>query len=76
MDFLRIAARIALSQPLTDRPDYGSKDSNVSVVKKTPGKDEWCVHSEKNPDWNGGCYDSKTKAEERLHQVEFFKHQK
>ena len=81
MDFLRIASRVALTQPLSDQPDYGSREfpsdgpeETVSKVVKKPGKDEWCVKSEKNPDWNGGCYPSKGKAEKRLHQVEYFKH--
>ena len=43
-----------------------------SYIKHEHG--EYCVHSESNPDWNGGCYPSKEKAEERLRQVEFFKH--
>lgn len=75
MNLLRIAARLALTQPLSERPDYGddSVDKTGKVVK-SPGKDEWCVESEKNPDWNGGCYPSKGKAEDRLHQVEYFKH--
>lgn len=34
------------------------------------------MRSEKNPSWNGGCYDTKTEAEERLKQVEKFKHMK
>jgi hypothetical protein len=43
-----------------------------AYIKQEHG--EYCVHSESNPDWNGGCYSSKEKAEERLRQVEFFKH--
>lgn len=43
----------------------------AKVVKKD---DEFCVVSEKNPDWSGGCYPTKEKAEERLKQVEMFKH--
>lgn len=83
MNFIRIAARVANS--LSDRPDYGESDAalprgaeetNVSVVEKTPDKNEWCVKSEKNPDWSGGCYESKGKAENRLNQVEMFKHMK
>lgn len=65
MDLLAIAARVAAGE---DPPDTG-------VVRKTPGKG-YCVKSEKNPDWNGGCFPSKGKAEKRLKQVEFFKHKK
>lgn len=44
----------------------------VAVIRKEKG--EYCVRSPNNPDWNGGCYPSKEKAEERLRQVEYFKH--
>jgi hypothetical protein len=44
----------------------------TSVIRKEKG--EYCVRSPDNPDWNGGCYPSKEKAEERLRQVEYFKH--
>lgn len=46
----------------------------VSYIKKEKGK--YCVKSEKNSDWNGGCYDTKAEAEHRLQQVEMFKHMK
>ena len=61
-----------------DYPENRARDGIVSFVKhvgyikKEP--DGYCVHSESNPDWNGGCYPSKEKAEERLRQVEYFKH--
>jgi hypothetical protein len=45
---------------------------HVGYVKKEKGK--YCVHSETNKDWNGGCYDTKGEADKRLQQVEFFKH--
>lgn len=45
-----------------------------AYIKKEHG--QWCVHSEKNPSWSGGCYDTKEKAEKRLQQVEMFKHKK
>jgi hypothetical protein len=44
-----------------------------SVIRKEKG--EFCVRSPNNSDWNGGCFPSKEKAEERLKQVEFFKRQ-
>jgi len=47
-----------------------------AIVVKTPNKDEWCVKSEKNPDWSGGCYSSKEEAEKRLKEIEMFKHMK
>jgi hypothetical protein len=82
MNILHIAARVAneFSQPLSDRPDYGSREmvsqrEETGFIKKTPGKG-YCVKSEKNPEWSGGCYPSKSKAEERLLQVEKFKHMK
>lgn len=43
-----------------------------AVIRKEKG--EYCVKSPNNPDWNGGCYPSKEKAEERLKAVEYFKH--
>lgn len=42
-----------------------------AVIRKEKG--EFCVRSPDNPNWSGGCYKSKEKAEERLRQVEFFK---
>jgi len=82
MDLIRIASRVAagLSQPLSDRPDYGSHEvvsqqEETGVVRKTPGKG-YCVKSEKNPDWSGGCYPTKGEADDRLKQVEKFKHMK
>lgn len=47
---------------------------SVSYVKKEKGK--YCVKSEHNPDWSGGCYDTKEEANERLRQVEAAKHAK
>ena len=43
------------------------------VVRKTPGKG-YCVKSEDNSDWSGGCYPTKSEAKDRLKQVEYFKH--
>jgi hypothetical protein len=54
-------------------PPRTASDTDTGVIKKTPGKG-YCVKSEKNPDWNGGCFPSKGKAEKRLKQVEFFRH--
>lgn len=61
--------------------DYADNRARDGIVSHTPHvgyikkeKDGYCVHSESNPDWNGGCYSSKEKAEERLRQVEYFKH--
>jgi hypothetical protein len=48
----------------------------IAKIVKTPNKDEYCVRSEQNPDWSGGCYKSKEKAEDRLKTVEMFKHMK
>jgi hypothetical protein len=67
MNPLMIAARIVA------KPDKPQEETGV--VKKTPGKG-YCVKSEKNPDWSGGCYPSKGEAKKRLNQVEFFKHKK
>jgi len=86
MNLLKIAARIALAQPLSERPDYGGGEASVphgetaqqeetGVVRHEKGKG-YCVKSEKNSDWSGGCYPSKGEAEKRLQQVEMFKHQK
>jgi len=54
-------------------------ESNASLnkssrIRKTPNKNEWCVIAESGRSM--GCYDSKKKAEERLKQVEMFKHMK
>jgi len=50
--------------PLSDRQ---------AVIREEHG--QYCVRSPNNPKWNGGCFDSKEKAEKRLKQVEFFKRQ-
>lgn len=54
-------------------PDEVEGEMEVSGVIRKEG-DEWCVRSPDNPNWNGGCYKSKEKAQKRLQQVEFFKH--
>lgn len=51
-----------------------ASEEHISYIKKEKGKH--CVKSESNPDWSGGCYESKEKAKERLDQVEMFKHMK
>lgn len=63
--FAEMACRVAGIQASEDRTAY---------VKKEKGK--WCVKSEGNPDWSGGCYDTKGEAEDRLGQVEAAKHAK
>lgn len=55
-----IAARIVEAQ-----------ERESKVVKE---KGKYCVRSENNPDWSGGCYDTKAEADKRLNQVEMFKH--
>jgi hypothetical protein len=61
-----------------DHPENRERDGIVShtphvgYVKKEHG--QYCVHSESNPDWSGGCYDTEGEANTRLQQVEFFKH--
>lgn len=59
---------------LAEEECHDNPSEHTSIVKKTPGKEEYCVKSEKNPDWSGGCYKSKEKANNRLKQVEMFKH--
>lgn len=46
----------------------------TSYISKEKGK--YCVKSRNNPDWSGGCYDTKKEAEKRLKQVEAIKHAK
>lgn len=48
------------------------EDVDTSVIRKTPGKG-YCVKSEKNPGWSGGCYPTRGEAEKRLNQIEYFK---
>lgn len=43
-----------------------------AYIRKTPGKDEWCVFSEKGK--NMGCSPSEAGAKKRLQEVEYFKH--
>jgi len=74
MDTIKIAARVAEVSEDVFIADDDAPEEHTGIIRKTPGKSEWCVKSEKNPDWSGGCYDSKAKAEKRLQEVEFFKH--
>ena len=80
MGLLSIAARVAQSLPAEAPPAVVSQEQQgqqeqVGYVKHEKGKG-YCVKSEKNSDWNGGCYPSKSEAEGRLNQVEMFKHMK
>jgi hypothetical protein len=52
-----------------------SKESYVKKIKQK-GKTKYQVKSEKNPNWNGGVYNSKEEAKDRLAEVEMFKHMK
>jgi hypothetical protein len=45
-----------------------------SYIQKKNGK--YCVKSKKNPNWSGGCYNTKAEAEKALARVEMFKHMK
>ena len=58
---------------LVDKTKTASIESDYAAyIKEEGGK--YCVKSESNTDWSGGCYDSKGEAEKRLKQVEMFKH--
>jgi hypothetical protein len=48
--------------------------TRIAYIKKEKGK--YCVKSEKNPSWSGGCFDTKEEAETQLKNVEMFKHMK
>lgn len=67
MNILLIAARV-------DDILAAQESIKTAVVRKEG--DKYCVRSEKNKDWSGGCYDTKEEATERLKQVEMFKHMK
>lgn len=54
--------------------ERGASLQREAIIRKTPGKEEWCVKS-KDGSKNLGCYDSKKGAEERLRAVEYFKRQ-
>ena len=60
-------------QPERDAAEIDAAKAVQSVIRKEKG--EYCVRSPNNPDWNGGCFDSKGEAEKRLKQVEYFKRQ-
>ena len=51
-----------------------SQHVKTSYIKHEKGKG-YCVKSEKNPDWSGGCFPTKGEAEKRLNEVEYFKRQ-
>src|SRR5512135_2244164 len=85
----RVASRIAQQQgenlPPTAPPEVVSQEQQgqqqqgqqeqVGYIKHEKGKG-YCVKSEHNKDWSGGCYPSHGEAEKRLKQVEKFKHMK
>jgi hypothetical protein len=74
-DNIRVASVFRLATIALRVANIDDSDEHTAVVKKTPGKG-YCVKSEKNPDWSGGCYPTKAKAEKRLDEVEMFKHMK
>lgn len=54
--------------------DQTSSSERSAIIRKTPGKNEWCVKAKSGKSM--GCYNSKAKAKKRLQQVEMFKHMK
>lgn len=65
----------ALKDRIKGTTKWRGKESSIikkAVIRKND-KGEYCVKSPDNPDWNGGCYDTKEEAEERLQEVEYFK---
>lgn len=54
------------------RKKHKAQSSYVAYIKEEDGK--YHVKSESNSNWSGGYYDSKSEAEDRLKQVEMFKH--
>lgn len=66
-----IAFRVAGLDETASEEETSSQEQVGKIVKEG---DKWCVKSEHNSDWSGGCYDTKKKAEKRLRQVEYFKH--
>ena len=76
--------RVKLSEPDESGVDVyefsaGLKEGKMNIssyVEYDQSKKQWCVRSENNPDWCGGCYDSESAAKERLKTVEMWKHMK
>ncbi len=75
-----VAARTAkdvmleeVSQQQEVSQEQQGQQEQQGYIKKTPGKG-YCVKSEKNSDWSGGCYPSKGEAKDRLQEVEMHKH--
>lgn len=52
----------------------GDNMNKKSYIAKE--KNKYCVKSRNNPDWSGGCYNTKAESEKRLAQVEAIKHAK
>lgn len=61
--------RIQLKKDIRDlqKATFG----DLGIVVKEGG--EYCVRSEHNPRWSGGCYPTRGQATRRLSQVEYFK---
>ncbi len=68
---VRIASAFYLAEMAYRVARIGASGDRTAYIK---GK--WCVKSKSNPDWNGGCYDTKGEAKDRLKQVEAAKHAK
>lgn len=78
MNLPRIVARIVAAIQSRDGSGCNnivSQRDQTGVIRKTPGKG-YCVKSEHNPDWSGGCYPTMGEAKKRLEQVEAIKHVK
>ena len=64
-----------IAQQKGQRGEATKKESALekqAFIRKTPGKDEWCVYSHQNKK-KLGCYDSMKAAKERLGQIAAFK---
>jgi hypothetical protein len=70
----RIASAFCFAEMALRVAGIEAAEERTAYIKKEKGK--WCVKSKHNPDWSGGCYDTKKEAEERLKQVEAAKHAK
>jgi hypothetical protein len=71
---VRVAAAFCFAEMAYRVAGIRVSEDRTAYIKKEKGK--WCVKSPNNPDWSGGCYDTKEEANKRLSQVEAAKHAK
>jgi sulfur relay (sulfurtransferase) DsrC/TusE family protein len=72
LDTGRFIDALKILKEVTGKEVVVASLKKISYIRKTPGKQEWCVFSSKGK--NLGCFETETEAKKRLQQIEYFKH--